>query len=548
MSVEKRHARLRPNVFYERTRDEKLAGTIPIDYTKYPHPVRDISRYVETNDGSADASEGFNAAILAAQRGGSRRLIVPSGTYLLDSPVGPTDELFGLEIEGSGMQTTILRASHSDGPVLRFNRSNGRLVGLTIDATTARQNGGASSIGSSWNDNVGLLIEPPDEPGKACSLMTLDSVRVLRQPSDGIVQVGSAQNSRYVQVLSQSNAGHGIRLDEGTLTGRTNLSAPGIITFDTCWVIANGGHGLLGGHTNNTGGVGCFRLLLLNLEATDNALQAGTRLSAHQVWIQGQNIVILDSAFGETSSSPTTGGLRFAGRGLHMINHRAVSTLDTLSLGLNSVDGFTHRIKVEGLRVVNVEQDPVIVLEEDGIRDIQVELESTANVKSVFTAGAVQAAVSRSPTTSIVRKATTETVNNSTTLQDDDELKLALAANEEVEFEAVIRFDGNASADIKFAFTAPTGATVRWAPANSVRIAPDDSVTVLDGEIDGGATLAFGTAGAGSVRTVTLVGTVLMGATSGNLQLQWAQDSAVAADTRVLEGSTLRVFRQNQRI
>lgn len=61
-----------------------------------------------------------------------------------------------------------------------------------------------------------------------------------------------------------------------------------------------------------------------------------------------------------------------------------------------------------------------------------------------------------------IRKTSDETVNNSTTLQNDDALLLAMAANETWFFTVYITNNTSTTANIKFAFTVPTGATLNW--------------------------------------------------------------------------------------
>ena len=59
-----------------------------------------------------------------------------------------------------------------------------------------------------------------------------------------------------------------------------------------------------------------------------------------------------------------------------------------------------------------------------------------------------------------VYKSADETVNASSTLQDDDELTFAIAANEVWEFSCVLAYVSNTTADIKFQFSLPSGATM----------------------------------------------------------------------------------------
>jgi hypothetical protein len=140
----------------------------------------------------------------------------------------------------------------------------------------------------------------------------------------------------------------------------------------------------------------------------------------------------------------------------------------------------------------------------------------------------------------------TQTVNNTTTLVDVTQLAVYLAASESVFFEAVVRHNGDSTADIKIAFVAPAGATIRWDNDQSIYIAAGDAVTISNAETSEGATRAFGAAA--GTRTITIRGWVVMSTTAGALQMQFAQNTATVADTSILAGSTLRVLRQNTNV
>jgi hypothetical protein len=127
----------------------------------------------------------------------------------------------------------------------------------------------------------------------------------------------------------------------------------------------------------------------------------------------------------------------------------------------------------------------------------------------------------------VVRKSADETVNYSTTLQDDDDLALTVGANEIWYFLAYIRHNSPDTADINFQFTVPTGGTLEaiFHPAVAAGTGALSPVTSLAIACDG-------------TDQVTLVWvTYIGGANAGTVQLQWAQDVAVASDTKVLANS-----------
>ena len=157
------------------------------------------------------------------------------------------------------------------------------------------------------------------------------------------------------------------------------------------------------------------------------------------------------------------------------------------------------------------------------------------------TAATVNLAVTGISGIELVRKTADESVSSSTTLQNDDELYAALAANEVVVFRLTLAFNASASGDIKMGFTIPSGASMWWNNSNSIYVAASGSI-FDNNNLDETGTRSIN--GEGADRTVTLVGYVANSSTPGNLQLQWAQDSSDPSLTKVLIGSHLLLWRE----
>lgn len=153
------------------------------------------------------------------------------------------------------------------------------------------------------------------------------------------------------------------------------------------------------------------------------------------------------------------------------------------------------------------------------------------------------------------RKTANETVNNSAALQNDDHLFQALGANETWQFEFVISYNSVTVPDFKLALIVPAGATLR---ANVAGLASNGSsgtaVTGSAGPIATANSLMVSLTASGEyavlcgawsgtggvVPTVARIsGTVCTAGTAGNLQLQWAQNSAHVSDTTVYTDSYL---------
>lgn len=129
-----------------------------------------------------------------------------------------------------------------------------------------------------------------------------------------------------------------------------------------------------------------------------------------------------------------------------------------------------------------------------------------------------------------VVKSADETVNNSSTLQDDDELLFSVAANSVYKFQMWLRYTSSTSADIKNSFTVPAGATI---VGISIGLFTDSTTqTFLVPSQSWGGQNATPAA-------VFIEAMVVVGATAGTVQLQWAQNTPEVSDTIVLESSNL---------
>ncbi len=102
------------------TDTEDAADLTPINYAKWATPIKDISRHVSDNTGAVDVSAQFTAAFKA-----ERRIIIPEGTYLLNSEVTvfqPPVPHYGITVEGANRNNTILklRGAPTNSTALRF--------------------------------------------------------------------------------------------------------------------------------------------------------------------------------------------------------------------------------------------------------------------------------------------------------------------------------------------------------------------------------------------------------------------------------------------
>lgn len=133
------------------------------------------------------------------------------------------------------------------------------------------------------------------------------------------------------------------------------------------------------------------------------------------------------------------------------------------------------------------------------------------------------------------RKTSDETVNNSTTLQDDNELFVSVAANQVYKLHLMVGYSSGTTPDFKINFSLPSGATM---PRSSF-ITGGTGAAVQHGTFTGASVV--GIDGQGSDASLQIWGTVVMGSTAGTVTLQWAQNTLNASDTIVRSGSTLEL-------
>lgn len=149
---------------------------------------------------------------------------------------------------------------------------------------------------------------------------------------------------------------------------------------------------------------------------------------------------------------------------------------------------------------------------------------------------------------SIVAKTADQSVNNSTTLVDDNHLKITLLGDSTSKYllECFLLIDAvDASCDIKLGFTTAV-ATVRWAGLDGNTVTPSwgglavASTGVLSNTA--ATTISYGTVTAGSTEMpLSLAAYVADGGTSGDVKLRWAQNTAVSGNLTLKTGSFMRI-------
>ena len=103
-----------------------------------------------------------------------------------------------------------------------------------------------------------------------------------------------------------------------------------------------------------------------------------------------------------------------------------------------------------------------------------------------------------------------------------------------------IFYDATTVADMKFAWTIPTGATMRWG-INA--LGPGGTNPIYTAITGSGTATSVGALGIGSVLYALFSGEMTMGANAGNLQLQAAQNTSEASVTTIFARSFMEVWR-----
>jgi hypothetical protein len=148
----------------------------------------------------------------------------------------------------------------------------------------------------------------------------------------------------------------------------------------------------------------------------------------------------------------------------------------------------------------------------------------------------------------VVRKTASESLNTSTTLQDDNELLFAVAANDVWQFDLTLYIQAasaGSTMDFKCGWSLPTSATGYWGPVG------DTSSTALQfgtGQVgatvaalqamEGSTTQSFGLHDTGVVG-IKLSGVAIIASTAGNVTFRWAQNTSNANNLSVLLNSSL---------
>jgi hypothetical protein len=140
-----------------------------------------------------------------------------------------------------------------------------------------------------------------------------------------------------------------------------------------------------------------------------------------------------------------------------------------------------------------------------------------------------------------IRKGSNETVNNSVTLQNDDQLKFAMGASETwIGIIIPMWTNPSAASDYKAAITWPSGSGVYFGLGRGLASATTEIAGLATAS---GTAIPLGAPGSANGSAALIPFSVANGATPGDLQFQHAQNTLTAEDTITLDDSFLVAWR-----
>lgn len=323
----------------------------------------------DVRDWGADPT-GSNSSQTAIANAVAEGLVyAPEGVFILDSAtITFANNADGHGIIGAGADQTIFRATHSAGPVFRLQERFQRLEDMTIDADATRSAGSAGS-------NYGVLLQPNDAFGENVHDASLENIKIANQPSHGLVFAGGMFGINVDAYRIRDCKGHGVVIDNGTVTGMTNTSRPGAIYMQGGHVHDNAGHAFKIGDDDGSVNIP-LRIQISNVDTYRNALTAGVRKTADAFWcyMEDSTLNLVGFGCGNISATPTVGAMYLAGRDNRILQPRLINpTQPPITLGSITVDGISSTgniitgITVSGMAA---NADPVVQVHDDAVENV----------------------------------------------------------------------------------------------------------------------------------------------------------------------------------
>lgn len=333
-----------------------------------------------------DYAQAFVDAIAAAGAQGAGIIELPGGD------VHSSQEIVlpkGITLKGEGPSRTRLIGAALSGAVVRVAGAFCAIKDMTIDATPERTAGGALG-------GFGIRQEAEDLPGRDARFCEFWNLEIQNQPRHGIIQIGGVLGTLIGRSLVQKNGGHGIMINNGAATGRSNISRPGGIRIIDTAIQDNYGHSIKAGQAGEGIHGSAYRIIIDNVDTFRNAIEPGIRSHNSGMHLFGENMLVVNSALcgfaGIGATDPLTGGVYVAGRGIKLINNRYIEVVGQAVQVGNLSDLTTQDVEIDGVLVSNNTAGSLnpAVRSDSGARGIRARTHTKAFITRLLDANAIQ--------------------------------------------------------------------------------------------------------------------------------------------------------------
>lgn len=459
--------------------------------------------------------------------------------------------------KGTGPNESYIHADHLTGPGVHFQNGNSGFRNLGCTASATRR---AGAYGAGLN--FGVLYEGTDVPEASSTRLLhsiMDNFYLFGHPEGLMHIVGPAFTGLITSPNLSTTKGHGITFDRGEATGRVN---PIVITIGgVCNIIQGrinlcGGHAIAAGSPTSAFSTPALRIVIDNVEGGSNATDVAVRFYNSPVYLRGANHVYENSGLAVDGVGGNPCAAVVAGRNIHLRNNRLLADYEHAYQILTYDELPTDGIYIDGFSVINPSAPlaPAVLCTKPGGETIDpvnifIDQGEMANITEILATDATLgsggfnrvAGVHLNGSRMTAFKTTNSTVNNTTTVLQDAELRTWLAPLEEVMFECTFEYDGTNTADIRTSMYGPSGVTLTYATEGSMKVGTTDTFVV---QSTTASTVTVGSGGIGVNRIGKLVGYCKNGVNAGYLGFAFAQLVAEVSDTRVLAGiSNLKTTR-----
>lgn len=142
----------------------------------------------------------------------------------------------------------------------------------------------------------------------------------------------------------------------------------------------------------------------------------------------------------------------------------------------------------------------------------------------------------------LARKTADQSVTNSTTLVNDNDITFTVVANGVYVVRGMLSGTGSTTGDVKIGWTAPAGATFDWNATTQPASASTTVGSIATDRSPIANTATIGTIGAGTIMTAPVNGLLVVAGTAGSFTLQFAQQALDAGTASIMKAGSYIVL------